>query len=128
MGAALLKTPELALDGSEAKVYAEAIQNVAQYYPVFLSPEQLAWIQLTLTASGLYGSRIVAIVARREQERRMKRPAVSPAPAAAPPAAGTGTATAAAPNGKIKEDRPLNPQELFGAADSGVNDSLNNLQ
>lgn len=124
MGATILGTPELALDPEESKKLSNAIQNVAQYYPVGLSPKMMAWINLGMVAGGIYGTRMVAIYKRMETERMKKTKIpfnivsdptktpfniVSDAPQPNP----------SKPNGKAAPG-PLSPSELYGS--SGVTD------
>jgi hypothetical protein len=68
MGAAALETPELKLDESEAKTLAQAIGNVAAYYPISIDPKTLVWANLIMVCGAIYGSRAIAIFARKKQE------------------------------------------------------------
>lgn len=75
MGAVLIATPELELDEREAKDLASAIRDVQEHYSVSISPKTEAWANLIVVAVGLYGTRAVAVAARRAQERKEKREA-----------------------------------------------------
>lgn len=69
MMAALTKTPELALEDAEAKALAEAAADVAQYYPLDIAPEIIAWINLSMVAIPIYASRVYLIVERQKAEK-----------------------------------------------------------
>jgi hypothetical protein len=64
MGAAILDTPELVLDESEAKALADASAKVAAHYNHTIDPRTMAWVNLAMVAGGIYGTRIFAIRAR----------------------------------------------------------------
>jgi hypothetical protein len=76
MLAGITKTEELMLDHSEAKSLAEATANVARHYDVSVSAKALDWSNLVMALGMVYGTRLVAIRARRGAERRAGR--VSP--------------------------------------------------
>ncbi len=59
----------MALNEHESKALAEGIQNVSKYYDVPVSAKTQAWVMLAITAGGIYGSKIDAIMQRRKKER-----------------------------------------------------------
>ena len=75
MGAVFLSAPELELDATEARDLANAVRDVQEHYSVSISPKAEAWANLAVVALGLYGTRAIAIGARRSQERKEKREA-----------------------------------------------------
>lgn len=75
MGAVILSAPELELDATEARDLANAVRDVQEHYSVSISPKAEAWANLAVVALGLYGTRAIAIGARRSQERKEKREA-----------------------------------------------------
>lgn len=80
MLASVTKTPELELNDEEAERIAKSIQNVAQYYPVYIDAKAQAWMALIMTAGAVYGSRGIAIAARMKteaDERRNKQPSAT---------------------------------------------------
>lgn len=91
MLAGITKTPELALEESEAAELATALNTVNNYYRVEVAEKTMAWINLAMVGGMIYGSRLIAIRERRSSaraeraERRTTRPAfteptVSPIP------------------------------------------------
>lgn len=82
IGSALVSVPELALDPKEAHVLAEGIENVLQFYDFVPDPKLMAWVNLTSSASLIYGTRMKAYANRLKAERR-KRLEASPSPATA---------------------------------------------
>lgn len=102
MGAQLLSAPELEIDADEAKKLSEAIQNVAKYYPMVFDPKKMAIIQLAFVASGIYGTRAIAIYKRKQAEPHEETPLKNaPTPINKPKAPPAGV--------------PLtNPSQLFG--------------
>jgi hypothetical protein len=95
MAAAFTKTPELTLETQEATSLAEGIADVAQYYPLDLAPEVLAWCNLFMIAIPIYGSRVYLVVERKKEEKAQKArnvrptaknaPVPTPAPQTPPP-------------------------------------------
>ena len=90
MGSAILQVPELALDETEAKKLALAIEGVNEQYKIALDPKKAAWIDLVQVAGVIYGPRAVAFYIRKKAQARplqFHRQAgpVRPATAAAPP-------------------------------------------
>lgn len=91
MAAAFLKSPELALEKSEADALAGAISEVEKFYSISLSPETRAWLGLATVGAMVYGPRAYTIIQRRKAERRAPAPAKAPAIIPAQPAPGTST-------------------------------------
>ena len=116
MAATAFKTPELALDATEAKKLADAVANVAKHYPVVLTEKQLAWTNLCIIAGGLYGTRFVALQMRLKADAQAKpKPFLVPKPAAPTP-----PPTPAEPG--RNPVMPVTPSELYGT-NAGVNDA-----
>lgn len=84
MGAALLKTPELAIDAQEAQMLAKASAAVAEHYDFIPDPKTQAWFNLVMVAGTIYGPRLFVIAGKRRQPQ--VKPATPPAPASAPQA------------------------------------------
>lgn len=60
-----LSTPELVLSADEAKVLADRIVKVSEFYPVTINPKYAALMSLIVTAGMIYGPRINTIVKRK---------------------------------------------------------------
>lgn len=72
--AVFLKTPELQLDPTEVKQLSDAYDVFCKYHDVpIMSPKRMSEIQLIGAMGMVYGTRIVAITARRKQERVVRR-------------------------------------------------------
>jgi len=84
MGAAYFKIPELMLTPKEAEAVSEAIEDVAQYYPIGLNPVYVAWGNLAMVLFGTYGTRLgayrVRMAAQRaaESQQAMMQPSAGP--------------------------------------------------
>lgn len=70
MAAAATHTPELELDKDEANKLAVAGSEVAAHYAVNVDPKILAWINFGAALGMIYGTRIIAINARKGREKR----------------------------------------------------------
>lgn len=55
---------EMALTEDEAHRLAVSINNVAQYYPIYVDPKMQAWMGLCMVAGSLYVPRAIAYAAR----------------------------------------------------------------
>lgn len=73
MGAFFLSAPELALDEKEAGDLAAAVRDVQEHYSVSVSPKTEAWINLAIVGMGVYGTRAIAIMARKSGEAKARR-------------------------------------------------------
>ncbi len=82
--AAISKTPEMALDQSEAKELAKGIANVSRHYDVSTTQKTMDIANLVMVAGMIYGSRIMAIRNRKKTERPA-RAANAPSPVAPQP-------------------------------------------
>lgn len=71
--AAMTKTPEMELDSEEAKGLAESGLTLASLYDIQPDPKLQAAILFAGQVGMIYGTRIVAIRARKSQEREEKR-------------------------------------------------------
>lgn len=65
MLAGMLKTPELELDPSEAKLLGDAAENVMKHYDVTASAKTIAWVNLAMICGQVYGPRIFAMQMRK---------------------------------------------------------------
>lgn len=70
MGAAILSTPEIALEEKEAKSLAEGINAVAKHYPIEASAKAMAWANLAVVGFSIYGSRAIAVYLRSNMEAK----------------------------------------------------------
>lgn len=91
----ITKTPELALEESEASELASALNTVNSFYRVAVAEKTIAWMNLAMVGGMIYGSRIVAIRARLNASRRRPEPdltraAPMPSPVAPAPEYDTG--------------------------------------
>lgn len=71
--AAMTKTPELELDADEAKGLAESGLTLAAMYDITPDPKLQAAILFAGQVGMIYGTRIVAIRARKSQEKAERR-------------------------------------------------------
>lgn len=71
--------PELQLADEEAAAFAAAAHKVAEQYDAVMNPKLAAWLQLAAVAGGIYGTRIYAIYARSQQEKK-EQPKAQPGP------------------------------------------------
>lgn len=75
MGAALLKTPELALTPDEAEQLGKAVARVnAEFGVQIMSPKMAAIVNLTIVAGTVYGPRAVAIYHNKAKDKAAKHP------------------------------------------------------
>lgn len=72
MAAAALKTPEFAIEESEAKKIAEASAKVAAHYNVVANPKTVDWCNLAMTLGMVYGTRFMALRARAKAQAKQK--------------------------------------------------------
>lgn len=79
MMAAATSSPELVLDKDEASAITAAIAGVAEQYPMTIDPKALAWANLVMAATMVYGPRVYLIRERKNKERRAeeKKPPIS---------------------------------------------------
>lgn len=110
MLANMTSAQELVLAEFEAKMLAENIAEVQQYYPLFQASDKAqAWFNLIVCLGGVYGTRIVAIRAR-----MATRPVAPPRPTAepprpantAPPSPGNGAQRVHVPGANIEVEIP----------------------
>lgn len=111
VGAALIQTPELALDEREAKQLADAIAGVTDQYVMTLDPKKAAWVDLARVCGVVYGPRGVAIWMRKKAEAKANpQRAQQPRPQSAQPA--THQARPVAPVAPVHDPNPINPPDL----------------
>ena len=65
MGAALLKTPELNLEKSEATRLATAMHRVAEFYELEAAAKTVAWVNLLSSAGSIYLPLFIALSNRK---------------------------------------------------------------
>jgi hypothetical protein len=67
--------PELEVSAEENKRIATALQNVAQYYPVYIDPKTQAWLGLVTVVAQVYGTRAIAIaITSKKAEKKEETP------------------------------------------------------
>jgi hypothetical protein len=67
MGAAMLSAPELVLDKDEAKMLAEGIAGVQEFYSFTASAEAVVWANLIAACAAVYGPRAIVIYNRKKE-------------------------------------------------------------
>lgn len=73
MLAGITRVSELAITSDESEQLATALATVSQFYDVQVAEKTVAWINLAMVGGMIYGTRLVAIRARRTEERKAKR-------------------------------------------------------
>jgi hypothetical protein len=74
MGAAILKTPELAIQPAEAKALATAVAGVSRHYDVAIAAKTMDWINLFTALGMVYGPRLI-VISGKARDKRPQRPA-----------------------------------------------------
>lgn len=77
MLARLTHVDEMKLDNDEAKMIAEAVANVQQYYHTSLDPKYLAWAGLIGVCVTIYGPRAAMLVISKKKDKRVESEAPS---------------------------------------------------
>lgn len=119
MGAAFFRTPELALDPTEAHMMIDAIERVDRHYGVVMGAggKWADWANLCVVLGGVYGTRIVAIRARLAAQRDSRPPtpqAMRPASTAPQPAPGASNISER--RSSFSGDLPPDRAKMNGAA------------
>lgn len=70
--AVAIQAPEIQLTEPEAKAYAEAVAAVARHYDIGASAKALDIFNLVTTMGSIYGVRVMAVVARKDAEKRAR--------------------------------------------------------
>ncbi|MDE2102806.1 MAG: hypothetical protein KGL39_36515 [Patescibacteria group bacterium] len=68
MLAGITQVSELSLDQQEAKLLADAINNVARHYDMSATQKQIDWTNAIMVAGMIYGTRFMAIRAKKKEE------------------------------------------------------------
>ena len=68
--AVALDAPELALTPDQADALANATADVLACYDVGMSAKNAAWLNLAMTAGGIYGGKLIALSARKRAHRQ----------------------------------------------------------
>ncbi len=111
--------PELSINESEARLYAEAINEVSAHYNNYIDPKLMAWVNLVMCAGGIYAPRIMAIKIRLETEAANGDPTKAPKIVNIKP---EGSSTKV--NGAIKGTGPQTPADIFGLNYTGIISSV----
>ncbi len=82
--AAITKCPEFEMEQEEAKKLADAAASVASHYDLTIDPKHAAWAKLYGTIGVIYGTRLIAIRARKKMERADKVKPAAPEAGAEP--------------------------------------------
>jgi hypothetical protein len=72
--AAMTATPEMVLEEDEAKAVSESALTLAAMYDITPDPKLQAMMNFAIIMGTTYGTRIIAIRARKSQERKEKKP------------------------------------------------------
>lgn len=111
MGSALLEIKELELDETEAKKLADGIKQVTKFYPVNIDPKKIAWLNLGIVMTEIYGTRIMAYNMRVKAEREK-----NPKPAAVPKVTTMRPAAAGGSGGSNGLPAMMTPSDLWNEA------------
>jgi hypothetical protein len=111
MGAKLLDAPEWELDPQEAKMFADSVKKVAEFYPVGLSPKRLAMAEFSIVVATIYGPRIVTTIKKAPRAAVTSR--VASGPQAVPQRQQTAQQAKTAGNGTSAATAPRVPSEMW---------------
>lgn len=78
MLAGLTSVKELSIDKAEANALATSIANVSRHYDIVATQKTMDWSNLFMALGMVYGTRMYAIRARRQQARRSAPQPVQP--------------------------------------------------
>jgi len=117
MGAVAMKQPGFALNETEAKRLAIAVQQVQAQYPLVIDAKTQAWLNLAAIGGMIYVPRIIAVAGASKAARQNKAPAQPPQ--SADPVQTPAEAMAAAPSVAPDYKGPLTPAQLFGPLGAG---------
>lgn len=110
--AGIARTPELAIDKSEADTLAKSIANVSRHYDVSMQAKTLDWINLMMACGMVYGPRIMVIGANRRASRATQAPRnaapTGPAPGETPGSVADGAAVVIPGVGAVVRPRDIN--------------------
>jgi len=73
MLAMMVRIPEMRIDESEAAKLSKGIANVARHYDVTATQKTIDWSNLVMVLAMIYGTRMMAIGARRKADRQKQR-------------------------------------------------------
>lgn len=106
----MTKTPELELEEEEAKAVAESTLTLAAMYDLTPDPKLQAMMNLAIILGTTYGTRFIAIRARKAQEKKEEKP---------------GTAGVYGPDGEPMGTTTFTSEEWpMNAANNGNNQTL----
>lgn len=80
MLASITRVEELAITPDESASLAGALHHVNSFYNIPMAEKTLAWVNLSMVAGTIYGTRILAIRARRQNTRRAASEPTTPTP------------------------------------------------
>lgn len=103
MLALLTKAEEWEIDEKEAARMAAAFERVSQHYPALakISPKTIDHMNFASVLGGVYGTRIIAMFAKKSAEKTQQNRPVRPA--------GPVSAAPVSPNNNVTPMRPANP-------------------
>lgn len=78
MVAGMAKAPEFAINEMQAQEMAKAIDAVTDEHLSALDPKTMAYVNLAIVMSGVYGSAYYRFSSRKEKERKARLSSVSP--------------------------------------------------
>lgn len=79
MGANFLKVPELMIAPDEAKILAQSINAVQEYYDWDASEETIIWVNLVGALITVYGPRAAVLVSKANKKKKETPPPTNPA-------------------------------------------------
>jgi len=69
------QTPELAMSEMEGDQFMKAAQKVLRHYNIEAQQKTIDWVAFMSCVAQIYGTRAIAIAARRKQEAAKNKPA-----------------------------------------------------
>lgn len=73
MLAGMLDAPEFVINDAQAKELAKAIDGVTGEYIHSIDPKAMAWVNLTIVCSGIYGGAYMRMSSRKKKEKELAK-------------------------------------------------------